>query len=89
MHSTEGSKSAIMRVNDRVALEADGRKPHSVWSVLAKGRIRELTDPAEIETARALPLRPWTLTPKSSYFVLVPHEVTGRRVVIGSSGETS
>jgi nitroimidazol reductase NimA-like FMN-containing flavoprotein (pyridoxamine 5'-phosphate oxidase superfamily) len=52
----------------------------SGWSVLVKGRARELVDGPELERAAALPLRGWSLGAKTHWVRIEPEEVTGRRI---------
>jgi nitroimidazol reductase NimA-like FMN-containing flavoprotein (pyridoxamine 5'-phosphate oxidase superfamily) len=68
-----------------VAFEADAygtsEDPRG-WSVLIRGVARELTDPAELAVARALPLESWAFDGQADRFVRVePTLVTGREVV--------
>jgi nitroimidazol reductase NimA-like FMN-containing flavoprotein (pyridoxamine 5'-phosphate oxidase superfamily) len=65
-----------------VCFEVDGidEVQRSGWSVLVKGRARELVDAAELRAASRTPLEPWGHGPKSCWIRLVPAEVTGRRI---------
>jgi nitroimidazol reductase NimA-like FMN-containing flavoprotein (pyridoxamine 5'-phosphate oxidase superfamily) len=52
------------------------------WSVLVRGVAHEVTDPAELAAARALPLESWAFDGRADRFVRIePTVVTGRRVV--------
>jgi hypothetical protein len=64
-------------------LEADGRSGSTVWSVMAKGTLRELTGPDEIAAIEHRRLKPWTLTRRVMYLELEPSELTGRRIAVG------
>jgi nitroimidazol reductase NimA-like FMN-containing flavoprotein (pyridoxamine 5'-phosphate oxidase superfamily) len=66
-----------------VCLEVDGfdRFTHGGWSVLATGRMAEISDPDRLEEARRLPLSPWALT-APEHVVEVPIELlSGRRII--------
>ena len=68
-----------------VAFEADSYGTADApggWSVLVRGIAREVTDPAEIEIARALPFDSWAWDGAADRFVMIePTVVTGRRIV--------
>lgn len=51
------------------------------WSVLAYGRLHEVTDEAEIADVRERPLRPWAGGDRSHVLRLDIRELSGRRVV--------
>ena len=51
------------------------------WSVLVSGRAELLTDAADLERMRQLPLRPWSAHDPSNWVVIRAEEVTGRRIV--------
>lgn len=50
------------------------------WSVLAKGRAVEVTDPAEVAHLAAVALELWGLGPKDHWVRIVVEEVTGRQI---------
>jgi nitroimidazol reductase NimA-like FMN-containing flavoprotein (pyridoxamine 5'-phosphate oxidase superfamily) len=51
------------------------------WSVLLRGVAQEITDPAELDAVRALPLESWAFDGQADRFVKIePVLVTGRRV---------
>ena len=63
-------------------MEVDGydRWSHGGWSVLATGRLQEITDPEQLARARRLPLSPWAL-PNPDHYVQLPIELlSGRRI---------
>ena len=73
-----------------VAFEVDHVDPiyHEGWSVLVQGRATEIADPADIERARALPLRPWAPGTRDR-FIRIPAEViSGRRIAVAGNGGT-
>jgi hypothetical protein len=63
-------------------LEVDGYTvlDHSGWSVLATGRLAEITDADRLDTARRLPLSPWALSDPSHYVELSIELLSGRRI---------
>jgi len=66
-----------------VAVEADSIDPmnHSGWSVLVRGITRVIDDAAELELARALPLRPWATADADRFIAVGTDMVSGRSVV--------
>jgi nitroimidazol reductase NimA-like FMN-containing flavoprotein (pyridoxamine 5'-phosphate oxidase superfamily) len=66
-----------------VCFEVDGYDPatRTGWSVLVKGRAREVTDAEEVRRLLALDLRYWSVGPKPRWVRLEPTEVTGRRIL--------
>ena len=51
------------------------------WSVLASGRVRQVTDPADRRHAEMLGVSPWAEGDRSRYLRLHVRTVTGRRLV--------
>jgi uncharacterized protein len=82
IRTMQGTKLVSMAINNRVALEADGRSLHSVWSVVVKGTVHELTTEAEITTAEQLSLRPWTASVKTTFVEITPSKISGRRIAL-------
>ena len=64
-------------------LEIDGfdRWQHGGWSVLATGRLREITDPIHRIEAEQLPLSPWALSTARHLVELEIELVSGRRII--------
>jgi len=64
--------------------EIDGidREAHVGWSVVASGRLEEITSYSSAAWRRlsALPVEPWAGGPKAHWMRLVPTRITGRRV---------
>jgi nitroimidazol reductase NimA-like FMN-containing flavoprotein (pyridoxamine 5'-phosphate oxidase superfamily) len=82
--SEPGLKLDAARAGDVACIEVDGfdRFAHTGWSVLATGRLREITDPADRERAARLPVVPWAI-PTAEHFVELSIELlSGRRVGI-------
>jgi nitroimidazol reductase NimA-like FMN-containing flavoprotein (pyridoxamine 5'-phosphate oxidase superfamily) len=52
------------------------------WSVVASGRLEEVTqyDAAVFDRVRGLPIEPWTGGDKMHWMRLIPDRVTGRRI---------
>lgn len=80
----EGTKLAVASRGSRVAFEVDGTDAatHTGWSVLVRGEAIEVTDPAELERVRQLPLSPWAPGPKTCYVRILPTTLTGRRIAL-------
>ena len=58
-----GLKLDAAHAGDVACLEIDGydRWTHTGWSVLATGRLAEITDPARVAKAERLPLQSWAV----------------------------
>jgi nitroimidazol reductase NimA-like FMN-containing flavoprotein (pyridoxamine 5'-phosphate oxidase superfamily) len=80
--SGAGLKLDAARTGTVACLEIDGfdRWRHSGWSVLATGRLSEITEPSRLDEARHLPLSPWALTTPEAYVQLSIELLSGRRV---------
>jgi uncharacterized protein len=67
-----------------VAFEVDAadEATRTGWSVVVRGTLTEVTDPADLERLRALPLYPWAPGEKARYLRVRPVKVTGRRIFI-------
>lgn len=80
--SSPGSKLTAAAQRAVVAFEVDDADNmfHSGWSVLVVGPAYEITDPAELERAHALPLTPWAPGAKGHYIRIRSEIVSGRRV---------
>ena len=53
------------------------------WSVIVRGEITEVTDPAELARLRELPLRAWAPGARDHYVRILPAVLTGRRIAAG------
>ena len=77
---------AEMRVNaalgQRVSFDVDHLDDAlgEGWSVLLSGTARIITDPAELDRAKALGIEPWAGGDRDLYVRLTPVEITGRRI---------
>lgn len=81
LRTAPGLKHVAARLNELVAFEVDGvdREARIAWSVVLKGRARDITAENEVEFARTLPLRPMHGGAKNMFVRLEPESVTGRR----------
>jgi uncharacterized protein len=76
-------------VPSRACFEIDAfdRATRSGWSVIASGRLEEVTrfDPA-FRHLSDLEVTPWAAGDKHHWLRLVPERVTGRRLTVGTRG---
>jgi nitroimidazol reductase NimA-like FMN-containing flavoprotein (pyridoxamine 5'-phosphate oxidase superfamily) len=79
--TAEGTKLAGAVLGRAVAFEVDGYEPAAgvAWSVVIKGRARELERMQDVFDALELPLFPWHASPKHRFVRIEPDEVSGRR----------
>lgn len=77
-----GLKLSAATAGDVACLEVDDIDTlgHGGWSVLVTGRLREITDPEELEAAKQLPLAPWWHRVDQRYVRLSMDLVSGRRL---------
>jgi nitroimidazol reductase NimA-like FMN-containing flavoprotein (pyridoxamine 5'-phosphate oxidase superfamily) len=68
-------------IHDPCALEIDGYEPASrtAWSVVVRGQVQLILDPAEKAAADSLNLDPWQPGDKIHYMRMSLDAVTGRR----------
>ncbi len=87
----EGTKLDAARCGALVAFEVDGTDTATLtsWSVVVRGEIAEVTDPAELARLRELPLHPWAPGAKSRYVRILPASLTGRRVLVPGGAHSS
>ena len=80
-----GTKLHAASQGRRVCFEADGTDAatRTGWSVLVRGEITEVTDPAELARLRELPLRVWAPGGRDHYVRILPAVLTGRRNTAG------
>jgi nitroimidazol reductase NimA-like FMN-containing flavoprotein (pyridoxamine 5'-phosphate oxidase superfamily) len=78
--TAEGTKLSAA-VGQPVAFEVDGYDPASgeAWSVVVKGRAREVRELDDVLDALRLPLAAWHAAPRTHLVRVVPTSVTGRR----------
>jgi nitroimidazol reductase NimA-like FMN-containing flavoprotein (pyridoxamine 5'-phosphate oxidase superfamily) len=86
--TAEGTKLAAAVGHD-VAYEVDGIGAEGAvaWSVVVKGRAREVTRLHESLEALDLPLQPWHRGPKPRLVRIEPEEVHGRRFAVALTPE--
>ncbi|MET0725142.1 MAG: pyridoxamine 5'-phosphate oxidase family protein [Leifsonia sp.] len=78
LRTAPGTKLLALTVHDAVTFEADAHTDDNAWSVVVKGRARQLEQQSEIDAADLAPLVPWIPTVKDRYVRIEPVEVTGR-----------
>jgi uncharacterized protein len=87
--TSRGSKLSAVRTHSMVAFEVDGLEDGVAWSVIVRGRVREITNVFDpVELAR-LPLRPQQGGHKDHVVELGPGEITGRRFTVSDWAGTS
>src|SRR5579864_7564089 len=81
----EGTKLHAASRGSRACFEVDGTDAtaRTGWSVVVRGEVTEVTDPAELARLRELPLRAWAPGPRNRYARVLPAVLTGRRVTAG------
>lgn len=79
-----GGKLDAVAGGAAVAFEVDAvdEGSRTGWSVVVRGRAAEVSDPAELERLRPLPLYPWAPGAKARYVRVRPASITGRRIAI-------
>ncbi|WP_427017612.1 pyridoxamine 5'-phosphate oxidase family protein [Pseudarthrobacter sp. P1] len=87
LRTNPGDKLFELTVNENVALETDGIGKQSVWSVVVKGKARQLESAAEIEAAERIPHQPLTSIRKRVFVEIVPTSITGRRLNRGPEND--
>ena len=80
--SDPGLKLEAARAGQIACLEVDGYEvlDHSGWSVLATGRLAEITDAERLIAAHKLPLSPWALSHPEHFVELSIELLSGRRI---------
>ena len=89
--TAEGTKLAGAVLGQAVAFEVDGYDGRSgeAWSVVIKGRARELELMQDLFEALDLPLFSWHASPKPRFVRIEPVEVTGRRFHVVEPTDTA
>jgi nitroimidazol reductase NimA-like FMN-containing flavoprotein (pyridoxamine 5'-phosphate oxidase superfamily) len=79
-----GTKFAGAVLGLSVAFEIDGYEPERgvAWSVVVKGKAREIDRMYDYVAAQDLPLFPWHASPKPDFVRIEPELVTGRRFTV-------
>ncbi len=80
--SEPGLKLDAARQSTVACLEVDGYEVfgHTGWSVLATGRLQEITEPSRIEEAKQLRLSPWAISHPQFFVELNIELLSGRRI---------
>ena len=78
-----GTKLHAAGRGSRVCFEVDGTDAggRTGWSVIVRGEITEVTDPAELARLYALPLRAQAPGARDHFVRILPAMLTGRRIV--------
>ena len=84
-----GSKLLKLTINSSVLFEVDASSPAEgwAWSVIIRGKARNLVSSSEILEADTLALTPWIATLKYEYVEITPDQITGRSFVLGPEPE--
>jgi nitroimidazol reductase NimA-like FMN-containing flavoprotein (pyridoxamine 5'-phosphate oxidase superfamily) len=79
-----GTKLDAATEREQVAFEVDAidEATRTGWSVVVRGTLAEITDPAHLARLRTLPLYPWAPGEKTRYVRVRPLKITGRRIRI-------
>jgi nitroimidazol reductase NimA-like FMN-containing flavoprotein (pyridoxamine 5'-phosphate oxidase superfamily) len=79
-----GTKLHAAARGSRVCFEADGtdEAARAGWSVIVRGEITEVTNPAELARLGALPLQVQAPGIRNHYLKILPAVLTGRRIVV-------
>jgi nitroimidazol reductase NimA-like FMN-containing flavoprotein (pyridoxamine 5'-phosphate oxidase superfamily) len=82
--TNEGTKLAAAVLGAGVAFEVDGydRDAGEAWSVVVKGRAKEISQLLGRFEAADLPLFPWHAGEKHCFVRIEPEQVTGRRFTV-------
>lgn len=75
--TASGNKLLAAALHSDVAFEIDWYDDNSAWSVVVRGRLRQL-DEGEQQRAEGLPLHSWVPTLKYDIIELLPEVVSGR-----------
>ena len=77
-----GTKLEAALSNAVVAFEVDGvdEVSRTGCSVMLTGVAKEITDPAELERVRRLPLQPWAPRPRDRFIRIASYLMSGRRI---------
>ena len=79
-----GSKLEAAMERESVCFEVDAveEATRTAWSVLVRGTLADVTNPAHLARLRTLPLYPWAPGDKARYVRVRPRSITGRRIRI-------
>jgi nitroimidazol reductase NimA-like FMN-containing flavoprotein (pyridoxamine 5'-phosphate oxidase superfamily) len=80
--TTDGSMLHGLGDGASVAVEIDNvdQPARTGWSVIARGRVWEVTDPAEIATFADGAVEPWAPGVKDRWMWVLPHAISGRAI---------
>ncbi len=82
IRTSERTSLAAHSAGSHVSFEADHVDEAQArgWSVLVSGHAHLVTSPAELQTVRALGIRPWAGGERDAYLRIVITHMTGRRI---------
>lgn len=83
-----GTKLLTAALNEYVIFEADDHNAAEGWSVIVRGKARQLSTSAELAEADRAGLYPLVATWKERFVRIVPQTMTGRRFVFGPEPDT-
>ena len=86
--TASGGKLLAAALGSDVAFEIDWHDHDEAWSVVVRGRVRQLAED-EAHRADGLALEPWVPTLKYDVVEVQPQSVTGRRFMLRRSPATS
>ena len=80
--TTRGSMLAAVSQGLQVVFEVDASRPldHTGWSVIVRGRAREITDATELALLRRGQLKSWAVSPSEHWIRVGVEEVSGVRI---------
>lgn len=83
IRTDEGAKLEAAHRGVKVAFEIDGMDAsgETGWSVLVRGEAVAVTEAAELERMRRLPVRPLAPGSRRHYLRVMPAVLTGRRIL--------
>jgi len=82
LRTSEGSMLHSLGNGSPVAVEVDNvdQAAQTGWSVIARGRVWEITDPADIASFADGAVQPWAPGPKDRWMSVLPHAISGRAI---------
>jgi hypothetical protein len=85
--TADGAKLEAIRTTPDVVFEADGRSADGhAWSVVLRGRARQVTRVDDLIASARLPLTPWHEADKNRFIRITPSDISGRRFPIVDPG---
>lgn len=75
-------QAAVQHAKATFQVDAIDGQQLTGWSVMIRGKVEEVTDPAELERLRKLPLQPFAGGHKEHYVRVMSASITGRRIPV-------